>query len=78
LSVKELQEKLNKYDSALVAKIGNNHKRLIRALQNAVDGHKMNQVNSSIYKPLYVVCTKPREKLYQDINARVDKMIRNG
>jgi tRNA dimethylallyltransferase len=78
LSISTLQTELSQYDKSLAQKIGNNHKRLVRALQNFVDQNAMHTTKVPIYEPLYIVCEKPREQLYQDINARVDKMIQNG
>jgi tRNA dimethylallyltransferase len=78
LSTEVLQEKLTVYDKTLVQKVGNNRKRLVRALQNFTDGNTMHNIKAKIYEPLYIVCTKTRVQLYQDINERVDQMIANG
>lgn len=52
----------------------NNRKRLIRYLQR-----EENDVQATpIYKAIYIGLTTNREKLYEVINNRVDKMIDNG
>jgi tRNA dimethylallyltransferase len=38
----------------------------------------MHQTKTPNYTPCYIWCTKPREQLYQDIDNRVDHMIKNG
>jgi tRNA dimethylallyltransferase len=79
LSNHDLYIKLSKLDKSLADKIGEtNHNRLVRALQIIETGKTLNKTNASLYEPLYVLCTKPRELLYEDINRRVDLMIRHG
>jgi tRNA dimethylallyltransferase len=78
LSIDELIAELKKYDTELVDKIGKNHKRLVRALQIANFTSVKRNHKKPIYNPLYVLCIKPREQLYEDINKRVDQMIKNG
>jgi tRNA dimethylallyltransferase len=79
LSNQDLFNKLSKLDKSLADKIGeSNHNRLVRALQITESGKTLNKTNTSLYEPLYVLCTKPRDLLYDDINKRVDSMIRHG
>lgn len=62
----------------------NNRKRLIRAciIHDVVSVTKTEQIESQEHKPIYDVliigCTLPREQLYEQINARVEKMVENG
>jgi tRNA A37 N6-isopentenylltransferase MiaA len=78
LSNDELKNELSKFNIVLANKIGSNRKRLIRALQIMKSGHKIDSKNKSFYGPLYIFCNKPRNQLYEDINKRVDLMIKNG
>ncbi|MDR0985379.1 MAG: tRNA (adenosine(37)-N6)-dimethylallyltransferase MiaA [Mycoplasmataceae bacterium] len=72
----ELFQKLNEFNNLLASKIGiNNRKRLIRALQTK---GKLIKRKKEIYVPFYLLCTNEREVLYNKINKRVDKMIKEG
>jgi len=82
LSLLSLQKKLKKLDLATYETIDQQNKiKIIRALEYVLTNQrifkpKTNQKSS--YKFLQIGLNIPREKLYQRINQRVDKMIKNG
>ncbi|WP_042274843.1 tRNA (adenosine(37)-N6)-dimethylallyltransferase MiaA [[Clostridium] dakarense] len=61
----------------------NNTKRVIRALEVALSGKKMNDFSNDLkfndkYEPIIIVLNREREHLYQRINKRVDIMMESG
>lgn len=61
----------------------NNTKRVIRALEVALSGNKMNDFSNDLkynekYEPIIIVLNRDREHLYERINKRVDIMMENG
>ncbi len=84
--VEALHLELEKVDPEAAAAIHpNNVKRVIRALEfYHTGGEKISEHNrkeqekSSPYTYRYFVLTKDRQKLYADIDARVDKMLKDG
>ncbi|MGX4600348.1 tRNA (adenosine(37)-N6)-dimethylallyltransferase MiaA [Faecalimicrobium sp. JNUCC 81] len=61
----------------------NNTKRVIRALEVALSGKKMNDFSNDLkfndrYEPIIIVLNRDREHLYQRINKRVDIMMESG
>ncbi|MBO3442965.1 tRNA (adenosine(37)-N6)-dimethylallyltransferase MiaA [Clostridium sp. CCUG 7971] len=61
----------------------NNTKRVIRALEVALSGKKMNDFSNDLkfndrYEPIIIVLNRDRERLYQRINKRVDIMMESG
>ena len=85
MSNEEIYNKLMKLDPKALEKIHiNNRKRLVRAL-NVYEKHnvgistiKDNQEHKCLYDTLIIGLTCDREKLYQRIDDRVDKMIEDG
>ena len=53
----------------------NNRVRLINYLKR--DDNKNNK-DKSLYDVIYIGLTAPREKIYETVNNRVDKMLNNG
>lgn len=86
LSNLELYNELYKLDKEDALKIGvNNRKRLLRSLFiNEVHKKSKSELNNNKKDELLYENTKfiyikpPRDKLYEDINKRVDKMINSG
>ena len=80
LNNEELYALLLKYDKG--AKIDKeNRRRVIRAIELALDGKKISENKCSsdyVYNTIGFVINAPREILYDRINARVDKMISDG
>lgn len=82
----ELHEMLNKIDPLEATKLHkNNRKRVIRALEIFTNSNinkstlLANQEHKLIYKDAYIVSPLfDREKLYENINSRVDKMFELG
>ena len=82
----ELHEMLNKIDPVEATKLHkNNRKRVIRALEIFTNSNinkstlLANQEHKLIYKDIYIVSPLfDREKLYENINSRVDKMFDLG
>lgn len=56
----------------------NDQKRIIRALEIEKFSNSSPQKQSDINSFIVVGLTMPREKLYERINVRVDKMVENG
>lgn len=85
LTNEEIYNELLKKDPKALEKIHvNNRKRLVRAL-NIYDKHnigisdiKDNQEHKCLYDALIIGLTTSRDKLYQRIDSRVDKMIEEG
>lgn len=83
---KALHEKLEKIDPASAEGIHyNNHKRVIRALEyyhihkSPISLHNEEEKKrKSPYNFLYFVLTDKRDRLYKNINDRVDKMFDEG
>lgn len=77
----ELYEKLLKIDPNTTIHI-NNRKRVERALDYYQNNNKPisenNLKNELLYDCIFIGLTTNRDKLYQNINSRVDKMIQNG
>lgn len=80
-----IYDKLKKIDPNYAQKSIGNEKRIIRALEfYYTNGYPLSMHNeklrekSSPYDLRYFVLTKSREKLYEDINKRVDMMIDSG
>ncbi len=80
LSTEELYSKLLELDkNAVVDK--NNRRRVIRAINYYKENNKSisdNKTNKLLYDVVFIGLTTDREKLYQIINSRVDKMINDG
>lgn len=84
--IEPIYEMLRKIDSESAEKIHpNNHRRVIRALEvYLTTGQTMSQnqeeqiENELLYDATLIGLTMEREKLYNRINARVDKMMRDG
>lgn len=61
----------------------NNTKRVIRAIEVAMSGEKMNDFSKDLrynkkYRPIIIVLNRDRQALYDRINLRVDIMLKNG
>lgn len=85
LSNEELYERLKESDPVQAEKIHvNNRRRLIRSLSIQKNTGKtqssieQQQEHKMLYDALIVGCTMDREKLYERINNRVEKMFSNG
>lgn len=80
LSTEELYNKLLELDkNAVVDK--NNRRRVIRAINYYKENNKSisdNKTNKLLYDVVFIGLTTDREKLYQIINSRVNKMINDG
>ena len=80
LSTEELYSKLLEMDkNAVVDK--NNRRRVIRAINYYKENNKSisdNKTNKLLYDVVFIGLTTDREKLYQIINSRVNKMINDG
>ena len=79
-----IHNKLRELDSDAADRIHkNNTKRVIRALEVALSGKKMNDFSNDLkinekYKPIIIVLNREREHLYKRIDKRVDIMMENG
>ena len=79
-----MHNKLRELDSDAADRIHkNNTKRVIRALEVALSGKKMNDFSNDLkinekYKPIIIVLNREREHLYERINKRVDIMMESG
>ena len=79
-----MHNKLRELDSDAADRIHkNNTKRVIRALEVALSGKKMNDFSNDLkinekYKPIIFVLNREREHLYKRIDKRVDIMMENG
>jgi tRNA dimethylallyltransferase len=79
LSNEEIYNKLLEYDKNIEIHI-NNRKRLVRALNYYMNNSNVKEAkgNNLLYDVIFVGLTTDRDKLYEQINDRVDKMIKNG
>jgi tRNA dimethylallyltransferase len=79
-----MYEKLKSLDENAANRIHkNNTKRVIRAIEVALSGEKMNDFSTDLklnekYNPIIIVLTRDRQHLYERINKRVDIMLENG
>lgn len=79
-----MYEKLASLDKEAAERIHpNNTKRVIRAIEVAMSGEKMNDFSKDLkynkkYKPIIIVLNRDRQTLYDRINLRVDIMLKNG
>ena len=79
-----MHNKLKELDPEAADRIHkNNTKRVIRALEVALSGKKMNDFSNDLkineaYKPIIIVLNREREHLYKRIDMRVDIMMKNG
>ena len=81
LSDVELIKHLEKADPKAMETIDlGNRRRIIRAIEIATQGRMNKSVNKlePKYTPLYLAPEVDREKLYERINLRVDKMVEEG
>lgn len=80
LSCKELYNYLLELDPNIIID-KNNKRRLIRAINYYKENNisiNNNKTNKLLYDTIFIGLTTDREKLYDIINKRVDKMIDNG
>lgn len=79
-----MYEKLVSLDKDAAERIHpNNTKRVIRAIEVAMSGEKMNDFSKDLrynekYRPIIIVLNRDRQALYDRINLRVDIMLKNG
>ena len=76
-----LYSKLAALDSEAASRLHvNDRRRVIRAIETALEGEKVSQTHSNevVYDAVVFGLRMPRAKLYERINARVDEMVRNG
>ncbi len=79
-----MYEKLVSLDKDAAERIHpNNTKRVIRAIEVAMSGEKMNDFSNDLrynkkYRPIIIVLNRDRQALYDRINLRVDIMLKNG
>ena len=79
-----MYEKLVSLDREAAERIHpNNTKRVIRAIEVAMSGEKMNDFSKDLrynkkYRPIIIVLNRDRQALYDRINLRVDIMLKNG
>lgn len=79
-----MYEKLVSLDKETAERIHpNNTKRVIRAIEVAMSGEKMNDFSKDLrynkkYRPIIIVLNRDRQALYDRINLRVDIMLKNG
>lgn len=83
--IDRIYRKLKEVDPEQAEKIHpNNHRRIIRALEiyeatgKTKTEWEKEQKRESPYDPLIIGLTMEREKLYEQINRRVDQMMENG
>ena len=80
--IQALQQLLKKLDTETYEQIDvNNPKRLLRAIEIAENGEKMAhgvRKNDKKYNLLLFVLQRDRDKLYEQIDRRVDKMFENN
>ncbi|HON57224.1 MAG TPA: tRNA (adenosine(37)-N6)-dimethylallyltransferase MiaA, partial [bacterium] len=82
----ELFAQLQEIDKLTAQKFHkNDRKRIIRALEvYMITGKPISELQLSYtpkiskFKPFYIILDIPRKKLYDAINARADKMLKNG
>lgn len=81
ISTEELYQKLKSIDKEIDID-RNNRRRIIRALNYYLNNNKSisenNSGNKLLYDAIFIGLTTDREKLYDIINNRVDKMIDTG
>lgn len=76
-----LYSKLVALDSEAASRLHvNDRRRVIRAIETALEGEKVSQTHSNevVYDAVVFGLRMPRAKLYERINARVDDMVRTG
>lgn len=79
-----MYEKLVSLDKEAAERIHpNNTKRVIRAIEVAMSGEKMNDFSKDLrynkkYRPIIIVLNRDRQALYDRINLRVNIMLKNG
>lgn len=79
-SCEQLYEMLVKLDKDIIID-KNNKRRLIRAINYYNENNKSissNKTNELLYDTVFIGLTTDRDKLYDIINKRVDKMVDNG
>ena len=82
--IDHMYNKLKKLDEESANRIHkNNTKRVIRAIEVALSGKKMNDFSNDLkynekYEPIIIVLNRDREHLYERINKRVDIMMDQG
>lgn len=79
-----MHNKLRELDEESANRIHkNNTKRVIRAIEVALSGNKMNDFSSDLkfnenYEPIIIILNRDRQHLYERINKRVDIMFEKG
>lgn len=74
-----MHERLVKIDPDAAAKTHpNDRRRILRALETALLPKKETESPPPAYRNIFFVLCGPREKLYEKINARVEKMLKAG
>ena len=79
-----MHNKLKELDEESANRIHkNNTKRVIRAIEVALSGNKMNDFSSDLkfnenYEPIIIILNRDRQHLYERINKRVDIMFEKG
>ena len=79
-----MHDKLKELDEESANRIHkNNTKRVIRAIEVALSGNKMNDFSSDLkfnenYEPIIIILNRDRQHLYERINKRVDIMFEKG
>ena len=79
-----MYEKLVSLDKEAAERIHpNNTKRVIRAIEVAMSGEKMNDFSKDLrynkkYRPIIIAWNRDSQALYDRINLRVDIMLKNG
>lgn len=78
LTNEELLEKIKQYDNTITIH-PNNRKRLVRTLNKLENQEPMTKEKDHCLYPIYIIgLTASRETVYDRINKRVDKMIKEG
>lgn len=78
LTNEELLEKIKQYDNTITTH-PNNRKRLVRTLNKLENQEPMTKEKDHCLYPIYIIgLTASREIVYDRINKRVDKMIKEG
>ena len=78
LTNEELLEKIKQYDNTITIH-PNNRKRLVRTLNKLENQEPMTKEKDLCLYPIYIIgLTASREIVYDRINKRVDKMIKEG
>jgi len=78
LTNEELLEKIKQYDNTITIH-PNNRKRLVRTLNKLENQEPMTKEKDHCLYPIYIIgLTASREIVYDRINKRVDKMIKEG